>query len=549
MDQKLKPVISPERSANTSDGPITRLSAGELAEQIRTGKLTSRAAVEAHIKRIQEVNPHLNALVVELFDKARADAKAADEAQARGEHLGPLHGVPITMKEEFAVQGTPSTFGVESRATLKADADGLPAQLLRKSGAIILGKTNVAQLLIYHESDNPVYGKTNNPWNLERSPGGSSGGEAALIAAGASPLGLGSDLGGSVRVPAAFCGIYGLKPTANRFPSTDQPGHLFEPMHDIVSQPGPLARNVADLALVMSILSSQEDGTNPARSGKNGAQPSHTSEQAEWLSYPTAAVKGLRVGMYTYDGFFEAAPSVQRAVGVAAKALERRGVQVVEWQPPDVPQAMRLFFGLLSADGGKWFKKFLGVGKRDRRTSGLLQLGGLPGVIRRAMGFALKVVGQRKTAELLSTLGARNPEQYQKLVQAQADYREKFLAAMDKAGIDAILCPPYALPALTHGSSYNLATAASYAELYNVLGMPAGVAPVSKVQPGEESQRPASRDMVLSAARSVEIGSTGLPLGVQVVARHWREDIVLSLLGALESELRSESDYPTHPPM
>src|SRR5260221_14351964 len=197
---------------------LTSLSAPELANMIACGDLSSVEAVEAHIERIERVNPGLNAVVVKRYDAARAEARQADERRANGEVLGPLHGVPITIKESLDLIDTPSTFGLQSRGRILARQNDLYLARMRKAGAIILGKTNVAQLLYYIESDNPVYGRTNNPWNLDRSPGGSSGGQAAIIAAGGSPMGLGTDIGGSIRVPATFCGIAGLKPTAGRTP-------------------------------------------------------------------------------------------------------------------------------------------------------------------------------------------------------------------------------------------------------------------------------------------------------------------------------------------
>ena len=182
----------------TVNDQITSLDANELADRIANRQLSSREVVDAHITRIEEVNPRLNAIVVRLFEQARADADAADESIRLGAAVGPLHGVPITVKEMYHVAGTPTTAGVTHLATSNASQDAVLVARLRRAGAIILGKTNVAQLGLMLESDNPLYGRTNNPWNLERSPSGSSGGEAAIIAAGGSPLGFGSDTAGSI---------------------------------------------------------------------------------------------------------------------------------------------------------------------------------------------------------------------------------------------------------------------------------------------------------------------------------------------------------------
>src|SRR5262245_27966182 len=189
---------------------------------------------------------------------------AADERQARGEPLGPLHGVPVTVKECFHLAGTKATIGITSPAYQEpAIADGVMVSRLRRAGAIVLGKTNLPQLMIWHECDNPVYGRTNNPWDLGRTPGGSTGGEAAIIAAQGSPLGLGNDLGGSIRVPCHFCGIHGLKPTSFRLTRRGSESTL-KGFGAIVTQPGPMARSVDDLWLMLQILADNSDGEDAA---------------------------------------------------------------------------------------------------------------------------------------------------------------------------------------------------------------------------------------------------------------------------------------------
>src|SRR5579859_2867699 len=232
----------------------TSLSAAGLAQAIATRKLSAVEAVDAHIARIEQVNPELNAVVVSLFDDARIRARQADQIPA-GER-GPLHGVPVTVKECFDVAGTPSTAGLTARAGHRAHTDAPLVAGLRQAGAIILGKTNVSQLLMYVESDNPVYGRTNNPLDLERSPGGSSGGEGAIVAAGGSALGLGTDIGGSVRVPAHSCGIHSLKPTPGRLSVTGTVDIIGQAARTAIPDSGGLlARDVGDLRLALDVLS------------------------------------------------------------------------------------------------------------------------------------------------------------------------------------------------------------------------------------------------------------------------------------------------------
>lgn len=521
-------------------GAITALGAAQIAREIAAGALSAQEAVEAFIRRIEAVNPRLNAVVVPLFEQARAEAAAADAKQARGVPLGPLHGVPVSIKESYHVAGTPSTGGVPQWADHSVERDGPLVARLRAAGAIVLGKTNVPELLFYLESDNPVYGRANNPWNPDRSPGGSSGGEGALVAASGSAMGLGSDLGGSIRVPAHCCGIHGFKPTSGRltmrgtFDETILPGQ-----EAIVGQPGPLARRVEDLSLAMRIL------TAPGRDHRDPTIP-----PVPWRDPSAVSVSGLRVGFYTDDGFITPAPALRRAVEEAAAALRDRGAHVDAFRPPDVTEAMRLFFGLLSADGGASARRALGPGPHDRRIRDLVRLARLPGPLRAPLAALLKLAGQERLAMNVRTTRRISSDRYWQLIAACTAYRARFLDVLDADGFDILLCPPSAHPAVTHGSSYYLTAVASYSMLYNLLGMPAGIVAATRVRAGEEQdgQGP-TRDVVERAARAVEAGSAGLPVGVQVVARHWRDDVALAVMAALEEHFRAQPDYPEQPPL
>jgi fatty acid amide hydrolase len=515
---------------------LVRLGASELAAEIAAGRCTAREAVDACIARIEAVNPALNAVVVTRFDQARVEADAADAAQRAGSALGPLHGVPITIKEQFAVAGMPTTLGV---AEAENDAcDGPLVARLRAAGAIVLGKTNVPQLLIYNESDNPVYGRTNNPWNLERSSGGSSGGEAAIVAACGSALGLGSDIGGSLRAPAHACGIAALKPTSGRLTNEDaRPGGYAGGQIAIISQPGPLARNVEDLALAMRVL---------AAPGQERLDPDIAP--VPWRDPGDIDVRGLRIASYEDDGYFPASPAVKRAVREATVALRALGAHVEMFAPPDVAGAMHTFFGILAADGARGARTRLGKAKRDPRITGLLQSVGIPNVLRPLALAAARASGQARLARQLAAIRPSATHEFWSLVEAQAAYRRRFIAELDRGGFDAIVCPPLALPALKHGSAYFLAGAASYSMIYNLLGMPAGVVPVTRVRADEAVARTTGRDLVDRKAAEVERGSAGLPVGVQVVARHWREDVVLAVMAALQDALRGGAEYPALPP-
>lgn len=518
---------------------IISLTATELAQKIKAGELSASEVADAYIRRIEEVNPRLNAVVIPLFEQARKEAQVADAARKRGDALGPLHGVPITIKEQFLLKGTATTFGLPNQKNHRAAEDGPLVKRLREAGAIILGKTNTSQLLFYIESDNPVYGRTNNPWNLDRTPGGSSGGEAAIIAASGSPLGLGGDLGGSIREPAHFCGIQGLKPTSWRLTNFDtRPGIFPAGQEGIVAQPGPMARSAVDLALAMRVLSAP---------GLENIDP--FVPPVPWRDPAQVGVRGLHIAMYTDDGYFKAAPAIRRVVEEAANALRAMGARVEAWTPPDVPEAMRLFFSILGGDGGRALRRALGPDKPAPQIRGSLKGLGMPRPMRKVVARMMRASGRVRLSRILQEAGACSAEECWKLIEERYVYRLRFLEVLDSGHFDAIICPPTSLPAVLHGSTENLPDFDSYARLYNVLGMPAGVVAASRVRADEESDRASSKDPVEQAASQVENGSVGLPVGVQVAARHWREDIVLAVMNALESHFRKQADYPAQPPI
>jgi amidase len=303
---------------------LTSASATSLARRIAAREASAREAVEAHLRRIEAVNPDINAVVQLDADRALAAADAADRALAAGEPPGPLHGVPFTVKDNIAAAGIEMAIGAPERVGVVPPADATAVARIRAAGGILVGKTNCPTYGGGIETDNPVYGRTANPHDLARTPGGSSGGEAAIIAAGGSPCGLGTDSGASVRLPAHFCGLASLKPSAGRVPLTgviDDEGQLGT-LGDPRTQVGPLARSVEDVALLLRIVAGPD-----GRDG--GAAPVPLGDPA------AVDVGALRVAVQTDNGLDAPSAETVTAVETAGAALAAGGATVEEARHPD----------------------------------------------------------------------------------------------------------------------------------------------------------------------------------------------------------------------
>jgi amidase len=313
-------------------------SATALASALRTGKVSSVELLQAYLVRVDRINPSLNALVVDDRKVALQRARAADRALAKGELWGPLHGLPMTVKESFDLQGQPTTWGHLPRKQHAATQDALAVTRLKAAGAVIFGKTNVPLNLADFQSYNAVYGTTNNPWDVTRGPGGSSGGSAAAVAAGLTGLEFGSDIGGSIRNPAAYCGVYGHKPTWCIVPKrghslADKPGAEAD-----LSVVGPLARSAADLALALKVTAGPDVLTSRGL--------------VYHLPAPPKSVRGLRIAVWLDELTAPVDDSVKARIEACARALAKAGAKVDFKARPafDAGHAHRVYSLLLNAN-------------------------------------------------------------------------------------------------------------------------------------------------------------------------------------------------------
>lgn len=447
---------------------IHRLPLVEMASLARSGAVSSLELVNAHLDRIEAVNPHFNSFTMVLADQARSSARRADQ----GLKMGPLHGVPVTVKDSFEVVGSPTRLGSYFAPEVPASEDSAAVQRLRRAGAIVLGKTNTPEFLASYETDNYVTGRTNNPWNVERTPGGSSGGEAAAIASGCSPGGVGSDGGGSIRVPAHFCGIAGLKPTPGRISMV---GHLPAQTGTGILVAGPMARSVADVRLLFEVLAGYDD--------------------RDPLSAPvelrTTTIEGARVGVMETFNDVPVQPAIRRAIQEAAALLAGLGFAVDSYRPDGLEKAPNL-----------WSFFFAELPARAARE---------------------RIAGREAEAhwtytENLDRLLERPPAsgwQVMESLAARDRMRRRLVEQM--RNVPFLLLPVASIVAFPHrerkfpteGKPVGLFQAMMPSTAFNLLGLPALTIPFT-------------------------LDEQGLPAGVQIVGRPWEEEALLELGVALE---------------
>jgi fatty acid amide hydrolase len=510
------------------------LPATELARLLGRREVSSVEIVRAHLDRIDRLDGRVHAFTDVFREQALVDAAASDARRAGGQARGPLDGVPVSIKECFDVKGRATTLGLPSWRGRIADSDSAMVTALRDAGAVLLGRTNLSQTMLYVEARNPLFGQTANPSSLAHSPGGSSGGEGAAVAAGMSPLGVGTDIGGSIRTPAHFCGVAGLKPTLDRLPMKGY-RTVLAGQETVRGMGGPMARTAGDLSLFFSALDPKRLAALDPR-----------VPPAPWDKPESVRVDRLRVGLYVDDGVLAPSRSIVRAIERAAQALRKRGATVESFEPPDVRGMLAAYLGALSADGGAGLVSALRGGAVDPVLEPLRRMAGVPDRVRRALAVVARLALQRNIALMLESLGRKTVSDLWRLTDELRSYRTRLLDAMDRAGVDLLLCPPFATPALPHGASKNFTLASSYSILFNATQMPAGVVPVTRV--GEqETERARDADVLERRAASVDARSAGLPVGVQIAGRPWRDHEVLAAMMAVESEVSRDEGFPRTP--
>ncbi|GGA64558.1 amidase [Edaphobacter acidisoli] len=447
----------------------------ELLSLLDSRKISPLELAEEHIRQIEKLNPQLNALVD--FDPARVRAQAA--ALERSSTKGPLHGLPITVKASISVAGHRCETGSLINKGHTPTEDAVIVARARKAGAIILGTTNCPEFLMAYETDNLLYGRTANPWDLTRTAGGSSGGESAAIAAGMSAAGFGSDGGGSVRTPAHFTGICALKPTPGRIPAA---GHLPPCVgpFSLIGTVGPMARTIADVSLLYRVISGQDE-TDP------------TGAPVSPRTYTEEDLKHITIGFFEDDGHTPVTPETHQAIRETVRSLRRQGFHVEPFRPRALEQARQLWWKFFVRCGAMFFSPII----RGRESD-------LSPTFRGFLDIA------RKDSPLTGD----------ELLQAWAEsdvIRRKLLEEMRRFPI--LITPVCAIPAFHHGErrwtidnqQVDYLDAMRYTQWFNLLGSPAAVVPVGH-------------------------STEGLPIGIQIAGRPHEDELVLSIAAAIERD-------------
>ncbi|XOV87130.1 MAG: amidase [Pseudomonadota bacterium] len=441
-----------------------------IADAIRQKQVKSVDLVRGFLDRIEQVNPALNAVVLSTAELALKYAEKYDAELRDGQIRGPLHGIPMTIKDSLDTSDAITTWGTLGRKDYRPGRDATVVARLKQAGAIMLGKTNTPEFTLWFQTDNLVYGRTNNPYNPELTPGGSSGGAAAIIAAGASPFDIGTDTGGSIRLPSHFCGIAGIKPTTGLVPCTGNAlpsSGLIAPL----SQPGPMARYVDDLTLLLNIIKGP-DLVDPHVLTSTTIDPGSVD------------VKSLRMAFHTDNGIKTPDRDIVSAVQAVVDQLRDRGHPVVEARPSGVEMSSFIVSRVFGADGGEMVEALL----EDARTS---------------------TPSPRIAASLNRQDAGISNREFARVIELWDNYRSSMLGFFND--FDVLICPVNAHTAIPHGQEEDMA-AYSYTMAYNLSGWPGAV-----IRCGTSS--------------------TGMPIGLQIVARPFREDICLALAGYLEKML------------
>lgn len=533
LSKPLPPInINPDLKKIILESPVTK-----LIELLNNKKITSEQILVSYYERARTIGRDLELICETRFEEALQEARECDKIRAKTENpaeLPPLFGIPISLKEVFQTKGLDSTYGVIALMNKPAAEDSVVITLLKKNGAIPFVTTNIPQLLNTIESVNHIYGRSKNPWNPERSAGGSSGGEAGLIAARGSPIGLASDGGGSTRIPSLFCGLYGFKPTNGRVCNS---GHIVvtktvrAKLSLVKPCFGPIARTVDDVILMTKAL------IHPDLRIYEPERP-YIPLRQELLD---TKQNKLRIAYFINDELFPVSKAHLRAVNEAVAAFKKRGHDVFQVdQFPHFEKLVLTYAAIMSSDAG--LKRVDEILKGEPLIKEMVmqkQFSSIPSWVKKPLAALLRRFGDVRASKFLGVSGEKTVPALFEIVDNMIATQNSVYDWWNKNKIDVILTPGLALPAFRHGDANNLVISASYTMIFNVLNMPAGTVPVTQVTKEEEDYTTCGspKDRFYPLAVRTMQGAEGLPVGVQLAALPWDDEKCLAAMKELESEI------------
>lgn len=493
-------------------------------------------AFQAKIIEIQTTSG--NSGMCEFIKEAENEARQLLDKPTPNDAMSPLYGIPISIKELLSVRGYDCTFGLIKLTDQPKSKDCVVIRVLRKAGAIPFVLSATSQLALTTNGYNPIFGEMHNPVSEKHEPGGSSAGEGILIRQGGSPVGIGTDLLGSIRIPSAFCGICGFKPTATRISTIGvvdlEPRNLLPPFRVAV---GPMGKRVDDLVRVMQVLfdspMSQMDPTVPPIPFNRNI-------------YEAKDKKSLVVGYYvTMDDpdLVQTVPSVRRAVARAAEIVKRNGHRVIAFSPPRPLDALRLILRAVNPDGGQAASRLLDGEPLSDHTQAMRDAAAVPDVFRTMVDAMVRNNVGAPAAWAKMMQRPNRPQDLLEVMYQLRVYQREFLQSMDEAGhIDALICPVWAYPAYEKNTpSIYVNSSVIYTGLYNALDFPAGSVPMGQVTEDDvERAMELAKDCGTAKDRyheyllTMQSGSIGLPLAVQVVGKPYQDETVLRLMHEIE---------------
>ncbi|KAI8985015.1 amidase signature enzyme [Trametes punicea] len=511
---------------SSTDKHLLACPASEIVARVQAGALAPLDVLRAYGKQALRAHAATNCLTEVLIDKAEGWATACDTQ-------GPLAGMPVSVKDTVAFKGEDACIGYSAWVGRKAQKDSALVRLLKDAGAVPFVKTNVPITLLSFESANDVFGRTTNPHHKDYSPGGSTGGEAALLAYGGSRLGIGTDVAGSVRAPAHFSGIYTIKASMHRFlksgNSTSMPGQ-----EGIPAVYSPMTRTLEDLEMFWKAIFSMKPW-----------EYDHSCLPIPWREVDLASGKPIRWAVIWDDGIIAPSPACRRALETVVSELQARGHEVVTFDPPSPYEGFKIGFQLLLAEGGKLSTKPIRWGESNDPGVRKARIAfAIPRFVKQLYAWYLRYIrGDDTYAGIVENCYEKTVEQYLALIAAREGYREQWFDKLKGEAIDFVLTVPNALPATPHGGMKSAIAACGYTFLFNILDYSAGVLPVTHV----DKELDALDAKAFKARNSIErdmyrlydaTKMHGLPVGVQVVGKRLEEERVLAAMKTIEDLLK-----------